>query len=373
LIDLKKLLPSASMEITQIARKHKEKGIKIYTLSIGDTHFNLPESLASGLKNLPKESSHYGPAQGIAELRALIAGSYEGYTTDSVIIVPGLKQGFFYALSAIEGKRVAVLEPSWLGYQATCILSGCEYLPVNTYLPDWIETLRVMEFDVLMLCSPNNPDGRILNPMQIQLISDIIREKNAWVILDIIYERYSFNGVNIRKLFKPILVYQKTILGNGFSKSHAITGYRLGYLLIKEKSLVKDILKLQQNLATCASSHAQYLLIKNYNPAEIEDFVNYYRNNRRIVLDIFPEWKPYSPEGGFYFFVDLNIYGIQNAHKFCVDTLENHGIAMVPGSAYGTGFDSFVRISYSLELNELIEALNKLKILLNSYYAKINS
>ncbi|WP_375585595.1 pyridoxal phosphate-dependent aminotransferase [Cyclobacterium xiamenense] len=369
MIKLKELKPSASMELTRMAKSMKDQGKKVYTLSIGDTHFNLPASLAAEIVNLPEAASHYGSAQGVAKLRESIAEIYEDYAADSVIIVPGLKQGFFYALEAIEGKRVAVLEPSWLGYQATCTLAGCEYLPVNTYKSDWTDTLKSMDFDILMLCSPNNPDGNIITANQVESLYSIATEKDAWVILDLIYERYTYIDIDIKALLRPILGYHKTIVGNGFSKSHAMTGYRIGYLLVKNANVMSNILKIQQNLATCASSFAQHLLSKNHSPIEIENFVSYYRENRETVLNIFPEWKVFAPQGGFYFFVDLSVYGITDASEFCMDLLQNHGIAIVPGAAYGYGFDNYIRISFSLDRNGLEEALENLKNVLTTYHA----
>ena len=352
-----------------MAKAIKEEGLIVYTLSIGDTHFNLPKSLSDELHNLPEDSSHYGQAQGVFKLREAIVHRYSGYEADEVVIVPGLKQGFFYALGAIEGTRVAVLEPSWLGYHATCTLAGCDYIPVNTYVPNWMDALRELDFDILILCSPNNPDGSILSESETLEIREIINSKNAWVLLDVIYERYAYDGIDLLATLEPLRDYPKMLIGNGFSKSHAMTGYRVGYLLIKDQDLRTNVLKIQQNLATCPSSHAQHLLSLNPDPKEISSFAEYYQLNRETVLRIFPEWSKYNPKGGFYFFVDLSIYGISDASEFCLKALEKDGIAMVPGAAYGTGFDSYVRISFSLDRTELEEALNKLKNVIKLYNA----
>ncbi|HAQ70105.1 MAG TPA: pyridoxal phosphate-dependent aminotransferase [Flavobacteriales bacterium] len=369
MIKINELVPSASMELTRMAKVIKDEGRKVYTLSIGDTHFSLPRSISSKLHSLPEISSHYGPAQGVFELRKAMAERYTGYEPDDVVIVPGLKQGFFYALEAIEKKRVAVLEPSWLGYKATCTLAGCDYIPVNTYLPNWKKTLKDIDFDVLMLCSPNNPDGGILSKNEILDLREIIASKNAWVFVDIIYERYAYGRTNLLTRLNPLLDYTKILIGNGFSKSHAMTGYRVGYLMIKDQNVRTNILLIQQNLATCASSHAQHLLTLCPDPEEISYFSEYYEGNREAVLKIFPEWSKFTPKGGFYFFVDLTIYGITDASEFCAKALMNDGIAMVPGSAYGTGFDNYVRVSFSLDRSELKEALNKLKNVIKTYYA----
>tara|TARA_B110000240_G_C13512425_1_gene460547 strand:+ start:3785 stop:4888 length:1104 start_codon:yes stop_codon:yes gene_type:complete len=365
-MDLSKLKKSASIEITSLSKSLRDEGKKVYTLSIGDTHFPPPKSLFLNLHKLPESSTHYSSSQGILKLREEIANYTSDYNASEVVIVPGLKQGFYYLLEALNLKKAVVLEPAWLGYQATCVLAGYDYRGISTYENDWISKLRNSHFEVIMICLPNNPDGSILTLNKIEEIKEIAESKNAWIILDIIYERYSFD-TNIQDLISTLKSYSKLVIGNGFSKSHAMTGFRLGYLLIKDQVLLNDTIKIQQNLATCPSTFSQYLLAGDVKPKEIEEFHEYYKENRNTVLQIFPEWDNFIPKGGFYYFVDLSIYGISNADKFCIDVLNKHGIAMVMGSAYGTGFDSFVRISYSIERTQLVEALNKLKLIINNY------
>ena len=365
-MDLSKLKKSASIEITSLSKSLRDEGKKVYTLSVGDTHFPSPKSLLLNLAELPQEATHYSSSQGVLKLREAIADNIVGYNASEIIVVPGLKQGFYYLLEALNLKKAVVLEPAWLGYQATCVLAGYEYRGISTYENEWISKLRNSHFEVIMICLPNNPDGSILTLNQIEEIKEIAESKNAWIILDIIYERYSFDA-NIQDLISTLKSYSKLVIGNGFSKSHAMTGFRLGYLLIKDQVLLNDTIKIQQNLATCPSTFSQYLLAGDVNPKEIEEFHEYYKENRNTVLQIFPEWDNFIPKGGFYYFVDLSIYGISNGDKFCIDVLNNYGIAMVMGSAYGTGFDSFVRISYSIDRDQLIEALNKLKIIIQNY------
>jgi len=365
-MDLSKLNKSASIEITSLSKSLRDEGKKVYTLSIGDTHFPSPKSLLLNFAELPQEATHYSSSQGVLKLREAITDTIVGYNASEIIVVPGLKQGFYYLLEALNLKKAVVLEPAWLGYQATCVLAGYDYKGISTYENEWISKLRNTHFELIIICMPNNPDGSILTVDQIEEIKKIAEYKNAWIILDIIYERYCFD-VNIQDLIIALKSYSRLVIGNGFSKSHAMTGFRLGYLLIKDPVLLNNCMKIQQSLATCPSTHSQYLLADDVNPEEINDFHNYYKENRNIVLQIFPEWNNFLPKGGFYYFVDLSIYGISNGDKFCIDVLNNYGIAMVMGSAYGTGFDSFVRISYSTDRDQLIEALNKLKIIIQNY------
>ena len=367
-IDLKKLKPSASMELTQLAKSKKDAGEEVYTLSIGDTHFDPPSIYLNEIINLPSASTHYGSGQGLTVLREEVSAKYPGFGASDVVIVPGLKQGFYYTLEALGKKKVAVLEPAWLGYQATCVLVGCNYVAIDAYSEDWLLHLRKSYFDVLMFCLPNNPDGRVFTVEEVVEIFQIVSEKGAWVIVDIIYERYSFS-VDVLELLNPLYAYSKLIIGNGFSKSHAMTGHRIGYLLTKNKQVVSDVVNIQQNLATCASSFAQHLIATEVNPKQIEEYQAYYAQNREEVLRIFPEWKAFKPDGGFYYFPDFSIYGIADASAFCLFALEEGGVAMVPGAAYGANYNTYVRVSYSLDRETLIKGLVKLKYLIDQYNA----
>ena len=365
-IDLSKLESSASMEITNIANVKKQKGEEVFTLSIGDTHFSLAESISKRFNKLPELSSHYSSGQGIYDLRKSISKEFDEYHPEDVLVVPGLKQGFYYALEAINKNKLVVLEPAWLGYKATAVLSGYDYLGINSYKKDWLSKLSSADIDVLLLCEPNNPDGKLFTKDSLIKIKTIVEEKNSWIILDIIYERFLYDN-NVSELLNLFKDYPKLIIGNGFSKSHAMTGFRLGYLLSKNQDLINLMVKIQQNLATCPSTFAQYLIAPDINPPEINDYVTYYSNNRREVLNIFPEWKDFLPDGGFYYFVDLRVYDILDAEKFCLFAINKHGIALVPGAAYGSDFNSYVRISFSLETKKLIKGLKKLKYIINLY------
>ena len=365
-IDLSKLELSASMEITRIANDKKQNGEEVFTLSIGDTHFPLPESISKRFNKLPDLSSHYSSGQGIYDLRRSISKEYYGYLPENVLVVPGLKQGFFYALEAISENKLVVLEPAWLGYKATATLSGYDYLGINSYEYNWLSKLSLADIDVLLICEPNNPDGRLFTKDSLIKIRTIVEEKKSWVILDIIYERFLYDE-NVSELLNLFSDYPKLIIGNGFSKSHAMTGFRLGYLLSKNQYLINLMVKIQQNLATCPSTFAQYLIAPDINPSEINDYSKYYSNNRTEVLNIFPEWKQFIPDGGFYYFVDLRIYDILDAENFCLFAINKHGIALVPGAAYGSDFNSYVRVSFSLETKTLIKGLKKLKIIISLY------
>jgi aspartate/methionine/tyrosine aminotransferase len=366
-INFEFLKPSASMEVARIAGELKKNGQTVYQLSVGDTHFSPPKTILDKLQKLPNAFSHYTNSKGIDELLPQIAKKYKSYQASDVMLVPGLKQGIYYALAALQKKRLCILEPAWLGYEATAILAEYEITSINLYSDNWKKTLLDTNFDVILLCSPNNPDGKLFSDSELDVVVEAAKKNSAWIITDFIYDKYIYSSglTSMTTIFS----YNKLIIGNGFSKSHAMTGFRIGYLLCKDKLIFERMLLIQQNLITCVSSISQYLILDFERAnSEINQNAEYYRNNKNLILEIFPEWKEFEPDGGFYYFIDLSIYGIQDGSVFCENMLRNTGVALVPGSAYGRGFESYVRLSFSTDSNVLKEGLNKMKIFLNENY-----
>jgi aspartate/methionine/tyrosine aminotransferase len=363
-INFELLKPSASMEVTRIAGELKKQGRKIYPLSAGDTHFPPPQSIINRLNHLPAAYSHYTNAEGIDELRTQIAYAYEGYAAADVILVPGLKQGFYYALVALQQKTLCVIEPAWLGYDATAVLANYNTVSINTYEYDWINKLQSTAFDVIIICSPNNPDGHVLTNDTVDAIITASAKNQAWIITDFIYDKYIYKcDIESHKNF---FSYPRLIIGNGYSKSHAVTGFRAGYLLCKDANVIERIITMQQNLATCVPAISQYALLGAADAnEEISQNSAYYHSNKEVILEIFPEWKAFEPQGGFYFFIDLSIYGIQDGKTFCENLLSQTGVALVAGAAYGNGFDSYARLSFSIDKDVLKEGLLAMKNYLN--------
>jgi aspartate/methionine/tyrosine aminotransferase len=366
-INFELLKPSASMEVTRIAGDLRKQGRKVYPMSMGDTHFPPPQSIINRLNHLPAAYSHYTNAEGIDELRSQIAQPYEGFDATDVVLVPGLKQGLYYALAALQQKTLCVLEPAWLGYEATAVLVNYQSVSVNMYDSDWKTKLQLTTFDVIIICSPNNPDGHVLTHDALDAIITSCTKNQAWIITDFIYDKYLYKG-DI-KSHKKLYSYPRLIIGNGYSKSHAITGFRAGYLLCKDPNVIKRIITMQQNLATCVPAISQYALLGAADAnEEISQNASYYNSNKELILEFFPEWKPFEPKGGFYFFIDLSIYGILDGKTFCENLLTQTGVALVPGAAYGKDFDSYVRLSFSIDIDVLKEGLLTMKNYLNENY-----
>lgn len=356
------LKPSASMSISKMAEALKKKGETVYSLSIGDTHFPPPKLIRNRLINAVQDGkTHYTEAQGVFEFREVISAYYdEIYSPDEIIISSGLKEALYILLLSLAVKKVCVLEPAWLGYQATCVLTGKECISINYYDPNWLSHLKAIDFDAVLICSPNNPDGKIFDRSTALLLKEIIQQKNAYIIIDEIYRIYDYRD-EVTNAMKIFYGEDKAIIANGLSKSHAMTGLRIGFLLSTNKALISRMIMVQQNLSTCANSLGQYAGI-GFTEAldDVTEYKNYYKQNRDIVIQSIPELKPFLPDGGFYFFFDLKVFKKQDADEFCKKLLIEEKIGLVPGSAYGKSFTDWVRLSFSIDKEQLKKALIKL-------------
>jgi aspartate/methionine/tyrosine aminotransferase len=355
---------SASMEVTRIAREYIKQGHTVYTLSVGDTHFNLPDSIQKKLTTaLANGKTHYLDSLGLPELRKTISEHefLQAYQPDEIIIVPGVKQGLYYFLKATTAKKIALIEPAWLGYHSICELCDKEIIRINAHHQDWMKELEKVDFDCLLLCTPNNPDGKIYTAEEMEKIYAIVSSKKALLLIDEIYALYSFDR-DVKKIVSPYYRQKNVITFSGFSKAYAATGLRIGYVATHDAALLKSINIIHQNTATCANSLAQFAF-HDYTQAlkEVDKYAVYYKNNRDLICKLFPDLQPFKPAGGFYFFIDLKKFGIENSDEFCKELLEQKKIALVPGSAYGEGFDTWVRLSYSIDEKDLEQGVLILK------------
>ncbi|WP_018969624.1 pyridoxal phosphate-dependent aminotransferase [Rubritalea marina] len=363
-----KIEESASMVVAALANQLKADGVDVVSLSIGDTHFPLDRALQAGISEaMSTNRTHYSLAQGEMDLRNAVSRSYKGtYLSDEIIISHGVKNGLYSYFLATERQSVCAIEPAWLGYKGLCRLAGKNYYGVNRYQNNWLESLKDSEFDILIICNPNNPDGYVYRDSELQTILEIVKDKGAELLIDEIYKFFSYDhAVDSMARFRGL---KNVVLFDGFSKSHAMTGLRVGYIASKNESLCQQIIKVQQNTITCVNTISQYGLSQiNELDRVVSGYAAYYEKNRSLVSEIIPELLPFTPAGGFYYFFDLGLLGIKlDAKDFCTGLLEHEAVALIPGGAYGSGFDDYVRLSFCVDTEELKKGLNRL----NSYIEK---
>ena len=367
---MKEVKESVSMEVTRIASELEKQGKKVFKLSIGDTHFDLPKILKYNIsESLKGSNTHYISSMGDEKLRNSISSNEfsEIYGTDEILITPGVKQGLYYFFKIFNNKTVCILEPAWLGYHSICQMTNNHYFSVDVKNSLWLDNLSRSKFDILILCSPNNPDGKIYSEFELNSIYKIVEANQAILVLDEIYNKFSY--IENLALSSSFLYNKKNVVVfNGFSKAFAATGLRLGYVATHDKVLLKRMNILNQNIATCSNSLIQCGFV-NYADSidEVEYFNSYYKYNRDLVINLFPELEEFIPQGGFYFFVDLRKFGIDDAEVFCKKILLDTGVALVPGSAYGENYVSFIRLSFSINRELLKEGILVLKEYLLNY------
>jgi len=358
------------MEITRIANAMKAMGEKVFSLSIGDTHFAPPATVSARLNKATElGQTHYTEANGLAELRQTISDYYEGvYAREDILVTPGVKQALYYFFVAAAFQKVCVVEPAWLGYEAIAVLAQKEYLPINSKEPDWLDRLERADFDALLLCAPNNPDGKIFSASEVKRIQAVVEVRGALLLIDEIYKVYNYTPEQEHHV-KALYGKEYVTVFNGLSKSHAMTGLRVGFMATKDQHILKHCANLHQNIATCTNSSGQFAAIALQTAMpEVAQFVKYYQENCRLVTHVIPKFGKYKPDGGFYYFINLEEWGIRDAGLFCKRLLEKEKVALVPGDAYGKGFESWVRLSFSIDRSLLEEALHRLKNFLEHYH-----
>jgi len=359
-MDKLNLSSSASMEISKKAKELKNKGIDVVSLSIGDTHFSISKFLSKKINEACQLNiTHYDNANGLKRLRQKIALNYS-CSENEVVISNGVKNSLFNYLYTKTNKKILILEPAWLGYEGIAKMLNMPFSQINMYSKNWLKKVKSESFDFVLVCSPNNPDGNVLSKKEILELYKISSKKNAVIILDEIYKDFIYEG---KHNFEVLYRKKDVVILNGFSKSHAVTGLRIGFSIIKDKNEIDLMNKVQQNSFTCSNTISQYALsFAKQNKKAVKKHSKYYKKNRDIIAKEIPELKNYKPDAGFYYFFPLKAIGISDSgEKFCTCLLDKKAVALIPGNAYGKGFENYVRMSFCVDRKELIKGIKRIK------------
>ena len=366
--------PSATVMVTDMARAMARQGLDVINLGTGDPDFDTPSLLVeAALEAIRSGYTHYVSSAGIAELRTAIAeklGKENGLDFDpdsEIIVTPGGKLALFAAVMATvdEGDEVLILDPSWVSYAPCVQLAGGVAVHVPLRKED---NFRVTETGLrakltsrsrlLIVNSPNNPTGRVLTPQELAAIADVALAHDLWVLSDEIYEKVLFDGHEHCSVGSLPDMLDRTIIINGFSKTYAMTGWRLGYVAAKAR-LAKEILKIQQHSVTCAASFTQYAGTAALTGPQdaVSQMVEEYRKRRDIItegLNGLPGVSCHLPEGTFYAFPDISGTGMSSM-EFADMLLSEARVAVTPGIAFGQSAEGHVRLSFATS-TQLIEA-----------------
>ena len=352
------------------------------SLGVGEPDFDTPWHIRDeGIYALEKGKTFYTSNAGLKELRCEIS-NYLKRTQNitynpmhEILVTVGGSEAIDIGLHAIinPGDEVIIPQPSYVSYVPCSVLAGAKPVIIDLkaendfrLTPKELESAITNKTKVLILPYPNNPTGAIMEKNDLEAIAKIIKEKDILVMSDEIYSELTYKGKHV-SIASIEGMQERTLLINGFSKSYAMTGWRLGYACAPEP-LIKQMTKIHQFAIMCAPTTSQYAAveaIKN-GDEDVELMRRAYNQRRRFLLHEFKEMglECFEPYGAFYVFPCIKEFGM-TSEEFATKFLEEEKVAAVPGTAFGKSGEGYLRISYAYSMDNLKIALERLKNFVN--------
>ncbi|MCD7877962.1 MAG: aminotransferase class I/II-fold pyridoxal phosphate-dependent enzyme [Cloacibacillus porcorum] len=370
---IKKIKPSGIRRLFDIANEIPD----VISLGVGEPDFDTPWHIREeGVYSLHKGRTFYTSNSGLIELREEIARFMKrkyGLSYDpkhEIVLTVGGSEAIDIALRAIlnPGDEVIYPEPCFVSYEPCILLSDGVPVPIELTAetefrlqPEQLEAAITPKTKALLISYPNNPTGAIMEREDLEKLVPIIIKHDLLVISDEIYSELSYRDRHVSIASLPGML-ERTIVINGFSKSYAMTGWRLGFAC-GPAGIIEYMLKVHQFGIMSAPTMSQYAAIsalKN-GDRDICTMAESYNQRRRFLMEAFREMglPCFEPFGAFYVFPDISEFGM-GSEEFCTKLLEAENVAVVPGSAFGACGDKYVRISYAYSIEELKEAMARI-------------
>jgi aspartate aminotransferase len=373
------MAPSPTLAVSDKARALKAEGIDVIDLGGGDPDFITPEHIRQAAADaMNAGQTHYVASPGIPALRKAIAKKLElhnGIVVDpmsEVIVTPGGKASLFQAMLALvePGVEILVPEPAWVSYVPMIEIAGGTAVPValnpdDNYriTPEILEAAVTPRTRGILVNSPNNPTGRVLDEAEMQAIASLALSHDLLVYTDEMYEKIVYDGHKHISLATLPGMQERTLTFNGFSKAYAMTGWRLGYVA-GPKVYMKQIAKVHSHSVTCATSFVQYGGVAALEgPQEfIGEMVTAWDRRRKNLAAGLNEVKGiHCPlvEGAFYAFVDIRGTGMDSL-ALSDKLLQEAHVAVTPGVAFGEAGEGHVRMSFATSDELLDDAVRRI-------------
>ena len=348
------------------------------SLGVGEPDFDTPWHIREeGIYSLERGRTFYTSNAGLSELKIEISKYLDRRfdlkyaPSDEIMITVGGSEAIDGALRAMldAGDEVILPQPSYVSYEPCIVLA--DGVPVIVELKeendfkltrDQLEKAVTDKTKILIMPFPNNPTGAIMTKEELQPIVDFVIEHDLFVISDEIYSELTYSGNHVSIGAFPGMK-ERTIVINGFSKSYAMTGWRLGYAC-GPKVILNQILKIHQFAIMCAPTTSQYAAIEalRHGDDDVEKMRDEYDRRRRFLLNAFDEMgiECFEPYGAFYMFPSIKKFGM-SSDEFATRLLKEEKIAVVPGTAFGDCGEGFLRISYAYSIDDLKAALERIE------------
>ena len=357
-----------SIELSLIRKMFEVTNPDAINLGIGEPDFNVPENIKNAMKkSIDENETHYTPNKGIIELREEIAKKFKkdnGINTnpDNIIVTAGASEGLFMCAQAFieKGDEILLPNPSFLSYEACIKIANGTIVPVDCTMENEfklkaedVEEKITDKTKAIMLNSPSNPTGAVMEKEDIKAIADLSMDKDFLIISDEIYEKIIYN----KKHYSPAKYSDNVITLNGFSKTYAMTGLRIGYLTANE-NYTENLLKIHQYNIACASTTAQRGAYEALSgpQGEVEKMVSEFQRRRDLIVSRLNEigYETVNAEGAFYVFPKIE-------DEDFVMKAAKAGVITVPGIAFGSNGKGHVRMSYANSYENIEKAMNLLE------------
>ncbi len=375
----KSIEPSGIRKFFDIVSEMKDA----ISLGVGEPDFVTPWHIRNnGIKALERGYTHYTSNAGLIELRREIVNYLErrldlSYRPeDEVIVTVGGSEAIDLCIRSLinPGDEVLIPEPSFVCYKPCTLLSGGVPVPIVTTVenkfkltPEQLKAAITPKTKLLILPYPNNPTGGIMTRKELEEIAKVLRKTNIMVLSDEIYSEltYGFLHTSIANIDG---MKERTVIVNGFSKSYAMTGWRLGFA-VGPSEIMKTMLKIHQYAIMSSPTTSQYAAIEalKNGDTDIENMRGEYNIRRRLIVDGFNQMglDCFEPEGAFYVFPQISSTGL-SSEEFSEKLLYSEKVAVVPGCAFGDSGEGFIRCSYAYSIKSINQALERIERFVNN-------
>ena len=377
---MENLSPSVTMAITALARELKAQGKDILSFSAGEPDFDTPEIVKqAAIKAVNDGHTKYTAVEGIIATKQAIINKLKKdhgleYKLDGIVISNGAKHSLFNLFQVLieEGDEVIIPAPYWVTYPEQVKFSDGVPVFIETddttefkITPEQLKAVITPKTKVLLLNTPSNPTGSVYSREELLAIGEVLKGTDILVFSDEMYEKIMYNGKKFTAAAEVSEdMYKRTVTINGLSKAVAMTGWRFGYIATPDAALAKALTKLQGQVTSNINTMTQYAAIPALEgdaDETIEMMRVEFEKRKNYAVQAFNDIKGLScvePDGAFYLFVNIKNV-TPDSMKFCADLLEEKGVALVPGLAFGT--EGYVRFSFATDLETIKEGIKRVK------------
>ncbi len=356
----------------------------VISLSIGEPDFSTPFHIRDkGIESLEKGKTWYTSNAGMPRLRTAISGYVERHAGESydpdteILVTVGGSEGIDLCMRTLvsPGDEVLIPQPSFVCYEPLAQMAGGVAVPIVTRAEDGFrltaESLKAAitpKTKLLVLPFPSNPTGSVMRREHLEAIAEVLRGTDIMVLSDEIYGDLTYGKERHVSIVSIEGMRERTVYISGFSKSFAMTGWRLGYACAPAP-VMKQMTKVHQYALMCAPTVSQYAAIEAMENGDddVEEMRADYDSRRRFIVGELNKMglRCFDPEGAFYVFPSIQKTGL-SSEEFCTQLLMEQHVAVVPGTAFGECGEGFVRISYCYSIGHITEAMKRIRTFLES-------